>query len=90
MANSSLSPANATDAWIREKRVTGQRVSDVDAVAWIVAIEKLLEFHERTRNTTINLRYGWPRDPEFDEFSFSATDRWSPDYQREMYGQCNG
>jgi|GEM_PF-1106423 len=90
LANSSLSPADAADAWIREKRVTGQRVKDVDAVPWVIAVQKLLESHERTLQTTINLRYGWPRDPEFDEFSFSATDRWSPDYQREMYGQCNG
>jgi hypothetical protein len=90
LANSSLSPADAADAWIREKRVTGQRVTDVDAVPWVIAVQKLLESHERTLDTTINLRYGWPRDPEFDEFSFSATDRWSPDYQREMYGQCNG
>jgi hypothetical protein len=87
---SQLSPRDAADAWIREKRVTGQRVADVDSVSWIEAVGKLLDSHERTRETTINLRYGRPSDRDFAKLSFSASDRWSPEYQQEMYAQCQG
>ncbi|KAA9399402.1 hypothetical protein Har1130_14605 [Haloarcula sp. CBA1130] len=86
----SLSPADAADSWVVRKSVSGERVTEIEGVPWAVAVENLLESHERTRQTTINLQYGWPRDPEFTKFSFSVSDRWSPDYQREFYAQCQG
>lgn len=90
LANVDMTPAEAADEWVRRKSVGGETVTDVESVSWVVAVERLLESHERTRETTINLRYGWPRDDEFAEFSFSATDRWSPEYQAEFYAQCQG
>ncbi|MDS0276445.1 hypothetical protein NDI85_01335 [Halomicroarcula sp. S1AR25-4] len=86
----SVSPADAADSWVARKSVRGERVSEVEGVSWVEAVANLLESHEQTRKTTINLQYGWPRDPEYTKFSFSASDRWSPDYQREFYAQCQG
>ena len=85
-----LSPADAAEAWVQRHSVTGEHVTDVDAISWIEAIAELLDSHEKTRKTTINLQYGWPQDEDYSTYSFSATDRWSPDYQQEFYAECQG
>jgi len=85
-----LPPAGAADSWIARKSVGGQHITEVEGISWVEAVGQLLDAHEKTRKTTINLQYGWPRDPEYDRFSFSASDRWSPDYQKEFYAQCQG
>jgi hypothetical protein len=68
----------------------GERVSDISAMSWAGVIREFVERHIRTDRTTINLQKGKPWGPEYDEFSFSAENRWMESAQKRYYGECHG
>jgi hypothetical protein len=70
--------------------VTGQQLVARTPYDWGEAVEKMLEDHEDTRRTTINLEKGRPSDPEYAEFSIEAVTRWFASYQMKYYAQMEG
>lgn len=69
--------------------VKGRRTTAVEAVSWGEAVERLLERHEETRQTTINLERGRPDDALYAEWSVEADNRWMASYQRKYMGQLD-
>jgi hypothetical protein len=73
-----------------DDEATGQSLVRRSAVSWGEAVELMLENHEETRRTTVNLEKGRPGDPEHTEFSIDAVTRWFSKYQKKYYAQMEG
>jgi len=73
-----------------DDEVSGESLVSRSAVTWGEALERMLESHEETRRTTINLEKGRPSDPEYAEFSIDAVTRWFETYQKKYYAQMEG
>ena len=73
-----------------DDEVTGESLVERSAITWGEAVERMLENHEETRRTTVNLEKGRPGDPEYAEFSIDAVTRWFESYQKKYYAQMEG
>lgn len=54
------------------------------------AVETLLESHEKTRRTSVNLEKGRPGTPGYQTFSVDADNRFMAEYQKKYYAQLEG
>lgn len=70
--------------------VTGNRTVSRDPVRWGEAVKRLVEQHEDTRRTTLNLERGRPGDVEYAEFSIDVVNRWFACYQQKYFAQMKG
>jgi len=67
--------------------VTGQQLVARYPYDWGEAVVQMLEDHEDTRRTTVNLERGRPGDAEYAEFSIDVVTRWFATYQKKYYAQ---
>lgn len=67
--------------------VSGVEVVRHEPLSWGRAVAELLQSHEETRRTTVNLERGHPDESEYAEFSIDADTRWCSTYQRKYYAQ---
>jgi len=65
-----------------DDEVSGQSLVERSAVTWGKAVEMMLESHEETRRTTVNLEKAAPGHPEYAEFHVDAVTRWFSSYQK--------
>ncbi|WP_274323772.1 hypothetical protein [Halosimplex aquaticum] len=70
-----------------DDEVSGEALVRRTPLLWGEAVEQMLEDHEETRRTTVNLELGCPSDPEHAEFSIDATTRWFESYQKRYYAR---
>ena len=70
-----------------EPAPSGRQTTAVEAVSWGEAVETLLDRHEETRRTTVNLERGREGEPLHAEWSVDADNRWMESYQQEKYAQ---
>jgi len=70
-----------------DDEVSGESLVERSAVTWGKAVEMMLENHEETRRTTVNLEKASPGHPEHAEFHVDAVTRWFPSYQKKYYAQ---
>jgi len=74
----------------QEDGVSGSQLVERSPFSWGHAVQELLESHEDTRHTTLNLERGRPTDPTHEEFSIPAQTRWSADYQKRYFARMKG
>lgn len=73
-----------------DDEVSGESLVERSAVSWGEAVEMMLENHEETRRTSVNLEKASPGHPEYAEFVVDAVTRWFASYQKKYYAQMEG
>lgn len=72
------------------EELSGQRLVERTPYTWGRAVSELLNNHERTRNTRIEMEKGQPDELSYETFEFDAETRWSASYQKGYFAEMKG